>query len=856
MEESGVWVEGRGSCGPGVGEARGSGPRWRRAGVARRAVWQEATRTGHPGRGTWREEPPEVEIFWVRTPAACLAPSALSLPQPPGLPSEPVCCPGWRQEGRECTAAICDGEDACGAEEVCVRPGLCRCKPGYFGAQCNSRCPGQYWGPDCRRSCPCHPHGQCHPASGQCSCHSDRWGGLCQFPCSCGAHGSCDPLSGACRCQPGWWGSACRRPCQCNPAGGLCHAALGSCLCQPGWWGRRCSFRCPCHGSPCSPTTGRCACRPGWWGPDCRDPCDCGHGRCHPDSGHCACHPGYRGLDCRQPCPPGSFGLQCRDSCGHCQKSQACFPDTGACPACEPGWNGTRCDEPCPAGTFGERCEHSCPPCRQGETCQPDSGHCQHCDPGQTGPRCEDPCPLGTYGENCSSVCPACEEGACDPVSGECVCNPGFWGPSCNTTCPSGFHGDNCSLPCGCSAGTCHPVSGDCELSKSRAPLIVGVLVPLSLLLLSIASCVCCCCWALRQDPKDRSAGDGSTVSRVKLQVQGALTSLATALPCGSLSGQKLPRVTVSHHDPEIPFNHSFIEPPSAGWASDDSFSSDPDSEDDKPDYCVPPREEPPGPEESPFPHPDDASTPFAIPRTSSLAQAKRPSVSFAEGTKFGPQDSRASGEPPSPTKKPKRLSRLAQPGAEGLGAEGPEGPEGRPEDQESPGAASPRDVASGRRRPLAGGRTVAQRVEAIEGGSREAAGSVTTIYMLAGTPRGGEGPVQAVLRRFGSFQRGQAEARPKPKASIPKPPRRSLARDKGSPAPAQGPDAPRYEELPAASALEPAGSAPSPEQAAGVACGGGPEREPQDLMEEKKEEEEEEPQYENVAPNLAPADP
>lgn len=48
----------------------------------------------------------------------------------------------------------------------------------------------------------------------------------------------------------------------------------------------------------------------------------------------------------------------------------------------------------------------------------------------------------------------------------------------------------------------------------------------------------------------------------------------------------------VSHHDPEIPFNHSFIEPPSAGWASDDSFSSDPESgEDESPAYCVPPQE-------------------------------------------------------------------------------------------------------------------------------------------------------------------------------------------------------------------------------------------------------------------------
>lgn len=35
--------------------------------------------------------------------------------------------------------ALCEGEDACGADEVCVRPGVCFCKPGFFGADCSSR---------------------------------------------------------------------------------------------------------------------------------------------------------------------------------------------------------------------------------------------------------------------------------------------------------------------------------------------------------------------------------------------------------------------------------------------------------------------------------------------------------------------------------------------------------------------------------------------------------------------------------------------------------------------------------------------------------------------------------------------
>lgn len=47
---------------------------------------------------------------------------------------------------------------------------------------------------------------------------------------------------------------------------------------------------------------------------------------------------------------------------------------------------------------------------------------------------------------------------------------------------------------------------------------------------------------------------------------------------------------TVSHHDPELTFNHSFIEPPSCGWVTEGS-SFDSDEEEAEALYCVPPRE-------------------------------------------------------------------------------------------------------------------------------------------------------------------------------------------------------------------------------------------------------------------------
>uniref|UniRef100_A0A2I2ZFV5 Scavenger receptor class F member 1 n=1 Tax=Gorilla gorilla gorilla TaxID=9595 RepID=A0A2I2ZFV5_GORGO len=734
-------------------------------------------------------------LLWTRgTQGSELDPNGQHVCVASSPSAELQCCAGWRQKDQECTIPICEGPDACQKEEVCVKPGLCRCKPGFFGAHCSSRCPGQYWGPDCRESCPCHPHGQCEPATGACQCQADRWGARCEFPCACGPHGRCDPATGVCHCEPGWWSSTCRRPCQCNTAAARCEQATGACVCKPGWWGRRCSFRCNCHGSPCEQDSGRCACRPGWWGPECQQQCECVRGRCSAAS--------------------------------------------GSCESCKPGWNGTQCQQPCLPGTFGESCEQQCPHCRRGEACEPDTGHCQRCDPGWLGPRCEDPCPTGTFGEDCGSTCPTCVQGSCDTVAGDCVCSSG---------------------------------------SRDTA-LIVGSLVPLLLLFLGLVCCACCC-WAPRSDIKDRPARDGATVSRMKLQVWGTLTSLGSTLPCRSLSSHKLPWVTVSHHDPEVPFNHSFIEPPSAGWASDDSFSSDPESgeADEVPAYCVPPQEgmvpvAQAGSSEASlaagaFPPPEDASTPFAIPRTSSLARAKRPSVSFAEGTKFAPQSRRSSGELSSPLRKPKRLSRGAQSGPEGREAEESTGPEEAEAPESFPAAASPGDSATGHRRPPLGGRTVAEHVEAIEGSVQESSGPVTTIYMLAGKPRGSEGPVRSVFRHFGSFQKGQAEA--KVKRAIPKPPRQALNRKKGSPGLASGsvgqsPNSAPKAGLPGATgpmAVRPEeavwGLGPGTESSRRaqepISGCGSPEQDPQKQAEEERQEE---PEYENVVPISRPPEP
>lgn len=200
----------------------------------------------------------------------------------------------------------------------------------------------------------------------------------------------------------------------------------------------------------------------------------------------------------------------------------------------------------------------------------------------------------------------------------------------------------------------------------------------------------------------------------------------------------------------------------------------------------------------------EDVSQPFSIPRTSSIAKAKRPSVSFAEGTKF------STAETPSPGRKPKTLwgpSKLSlQAGDAGTespteqaGSDGYESPDPLSKGDESH-RPSPRATPGGRRRMVTSTRHVAQRVEALEAAAKRGSWdgkrkepNVTTIYMTVGTagqdPKaegGVEGPVQAVLKRLGSLQRGRWATKEEPKVrrsieGIQKPPRRALAQRRDS---------------------------------------------------------------------------
>lgn len=269
-----------------------------------------------------------------------------------------------------------------------------------------------------------------------------------------------------------------------------------------------------------------------------------------------------------------------------------------------------------------------------------------------------------------------------------------------------------------------------------------------------------------------------------------------------------------------------------------------------------PPAASPPG---GPFPSPEDASTPFPIPRTSSLARAKRPSVSFAEGTKFAPQNGRSSVDLSSPVRKPKRLSKGAHPRPESQEAEESAGLEQTTAEEDAPTPTSPRDAAASHHQLPCGSQTVAECVESAGGSTQEGSDSVATIYMLAGTPQKPEGPAWSVFRRLGNYQKDQAA--PKVKSAIPKPLRRSLGRIQGSPGLCQGSGTSPGSVLSGATEST---AVRSGEASRGLGDGteslgtvqepvAGNSSQKQGSQKQAEEKEQEEPLYENVGPMSVP---
>lgn len=199
----------------------------------------------------------------------------------------------------------------------------------------------------------------------------------------------------------------------------------------------------------------------------------------------------------------------------------------------------------------------------------------------------------------------------------------------------------------------------------------------------------------------------------------------------------------------------------------------------------------------------EDMSQDFGIPRTSSIAKSKRPSVSFAEGTKFTSKERRSSTQDlPGTTRKPKAWGVLmisALQGGQGNHSEIETEKEEKnneenisSEEQAAASETSQSDsaryssgplrthltVPGGRRRTLSNTRKNTQPSDDSQDADSE---KLTTVYVTVGKMAKqeppSEGPVQAMLRRLGSLQKQKEEAaQPKGRGqAIAKPPRKKL---------------------------------------------------------------------------------
>lgn len=309
--------------------------------------------------------------------------------------------------------AVCEGNFTCKENEVCVRPGECRCRHGYFGANCDTSeyrraatcprrgSPGWPWGHFPERShrgwgCGCSCSAVACPAGvvprvyrpfGGVSSEIQRTGRLLGrggtvVKSSCWDWGSPLVASGGVvpRAAPGltalpaecprqFWGPDCKEMCSCHP-NGQCEDVTGQCTCNPNRWGPKCENVCLCKHGKCDQKTGKCTCEPNWWGPQCSSSCYCSHNsQCDQQTGNCLCQPGWWGRGCNNQC-------SCNNS--------PCEQFTGRCQ--------------CRERTFGPRCDRYCQ-CYKGKCNQVD-GTCT-CEPGYRGKYCREPCPAGFYGQGC-----------------------------------------------------------------------------------------------------------------------------------------------------------------------------------------------------------------------------------------------------------------------------------------------------------------------------------------------------------------------------------------------------------------------------------------------------------------------
>eukprot|EP00105_Crassostrea_gigas_P043578 XP_019927726.1 PREDICTED: protein jagged-1b isoform X2 [Crassostrea gigas] len=143
-------------------------------------------------------------------------------------------------------------------------------------------------------------------------------------------------------------------------------------------------------------------------------------------------------------CDRGSYGYDCKETCGHCRDVSQCSNINGWClTGCDPGYQGDLCKTSCDRGSYASECNETCGHCRDVDHCSNINGTClTGCDVDYQGDLCKTLCPVGYFGQDCSETCInsyTCD--GCNDVSGSCDygCRPGWIGYFCQKSTYSFF---------------------------------------------------------------------------------------------------------------------------------------------------------------------------------------------------------------------------------------------------------------------------------------------------------------------------------------------------------------------------------------------------------------------------------
>ena len=111
----------------------------------------------------------------------------------------------------------CTNDCICTNSGVCDKgTGKCTCGPGWAADDCSERqCPDEKYGESCNETCECEKDNteSCHPHDGVCECKEGwtgtncnrpcpflKYGKSCAYQCDCRNNAQCSPINGKCIC--------------------------------------------------------------------------------------------------------------------------------------------------------------------------------------------------------------------------------------------------------------------------------------------------------------------------------------------------------------------------------------------------------------------------------------------------------------------------------------------------------------------------------------------------------------------------------------------------------------------------------------------------------------------------------